>query len=545
MARKGAKAAERRKLVGYARVSELGGRNDERFVSLAVQQETAERFAEIRFPGRHDWLGWHTDVDRTGESIDRPALNEAREVALANGASIVVFDFGRFTRSVRDGFNTLEELGAGGVEVLSANEDIDPTTPEGELTLTFFLGLHQYQVRRIGKNWRTVIGRNRDAGWWHGIPPIGYRRLRKNEKSPHDRRSGVIVVDKATAPRVKEIFYRYLNGDSMYSIGMHAEKAGWTKRGPEWVKDVLTNPAYAGLVCVDASYEVAVYKLGARAGQLRYDKHGRKMMRRLPHTPETPQTWMSGQHEPLVTTREFVTVRQRLAREAKPKRPIHTAARWSADRLVRCGSCGRSLQFHDKTQPGATRRYEYLYCHNRQCPDRARISVEETEFKLGALIERLDRELQIDVAKRAKELRQAQSRRSKVAGDEFRAAQAEVKKLDLAVSKVTADQYVAEVDEDRDKVRRLAATLKELQGRLRAAQDRLATISPPPAKQDVEASATLVRSLAEAWAALGFDDRREALMAIGLVLVVDAPGADGKRRVHPRLPFALPGSVAV
>jgi hypothetical protein len=78
------KEAERRKLVGYARVSELAGRNDERFVSLAVQQETAERFAEVRFPGRHDWLGWHTDVDRTGTSIDRPALNQAREAGLGD-----------------------------------------------------------------------------------------------------------------------------------------------------------------------------------------------------------------------------------------------------------------------------------------------------------------------------------------------------------------------------------------------------------------------------------------------------------------------------
>ncbi|MBA3604908.1 MAG: recombinase family protein [Acidimicrobiia bacterium] len=88
----------------------------------------------------------------------------------------------RYSRSVPEGLSALERLAADDVRVLSASEDLDATTSEGELSLTMLLAMSQYQVRRIGASWRNVIERNKRDGWSvdhrlrrrHGPPrPVG------------------------------------------------------------------------------------------------------------------------------------------------------------------------------------------------------------------------------------------------------------------------------------------------------------------------------------------------------------------------------------
>jgi len=70
----------------------------------------------------------------------------------------------RYSRSVPEGLSALERLAADEVRVLSASEDLDATTPEGELSLTMFLAMSQYQVRRIGASWRSIIERDGRPG---------------------------------------------------------------------------------------------------------------------------------------------------------------------------------------------------------------------------------------------------------------------------------------------------------------------------------------------------------------------------------------------
>lgn len=57
----------------------------------------------------HKWLAWFTDLDRSGVSIDRPALNDARDLAVENRAAIVVFDIARYSRSVAEGLGRYEQ----------------------------------------------------------------------------------------------------------------------------------------------------------------------------------------------------------------------------------------------------------------------------------------------------------------------------------------------------------------------------------------------------------------------------------------------------
>jgi len=70
-----------------------------------------ERWATLRYgKSGHRWLDWLTDLDRSGVTIDRPALNKARDLAIAERASIVVYDMTLYSRSVPEGLSALERL---------------------------------------------------------------------------------------------------------------------------------------------------------------------------------------------------------------------------------------------------------------------------------------------------------------------------------------------------------------------------------------------------------------------------------------------------
>lgn len=113
-------AQNRVPLVRYVRVSSVAGRRDERFQSPALQREVMERWATLRYgKSGHRWLDWLTDLDRSGVTIDRPALNKARDLAIAERASIVVYDMTRYSRSVPEGLSPLERLAADDVRTVA------------------------------------------------------------------------------------------------------------------------------------------------------------------------------------------------------------------------------------------------------------------------------------------------------------------------------------------------------------------------------------------------------------------------------------------
>ena len=524
-------AQNRVPLVGYVRVSSVAGRRDERFQSPALQREVMERWATLRYGKTgHRWLDWLTDLDRSGVTIDRPALNKARDLAIAERASIVVYDMTRYSRSVPEGLSALERLAADDVRELSASEDLDATTPEGELSLTMFLAMSQYQVRRIGASWRNVIERNKRDGWWHGVPPYGYRRVTAAEARVVGRRAGVIVPDEVAAPRVQEIFRRYLDGEAIYKIVKHAIANGWFSRESA-VRDILSNPAYAGMITW-ADRRVRRFKEGPRAGEIRRDNHGRPLREPIPGT----ERYVRGRHEPLVTARDFVDVRRRLRSQAKPRIPRHIAARWSAAGLTKCGGCGRNLSFHDKTHLAADGRY--LMCGNKTCKAKVgSVRVSELEVELAAAVKEASSLLDVD----DEVLRTMHGSVDDAPSVDVAALHAKRTRLHSAIAKGAASRLLAEVDAD-------ALSLDEIDAGLQVLRKELADIERAIADADAEPTPIVDfdelrrrggTSLGSLWSEMTNDERVDALRALGAEVVI-APATGRRTPVAGRVKLLAP-----
>ena len=116
-------ASEQLSVDGYVRVSKVGGRRGERFISLAVQRELIESWATM-----HGARVLHVfqELDESGGRADRPLLEEAlHRVEVGTSQGIVVSKVNRFGRSLLSGLAAIERVKAAGGRFVSVQDGLD------------------------------------------------------------------------------------------------------------------------------------------------------------------------------------------------------------------------------------------------------------------------------------------------------------------------------------------------------------------------------------------------------------------------------------
>jgi DNA invertase Pin-like site-specific DNA recombinase len=184
-------------LAGYGRVSRVGPRELERLLSPDQQKTAVERTG--RELGREVvWFG--AEVDVSGSKVNRPILDgiiariEARELG-----GIIVSRLDRLARlKPRDRVELFERIEEAGGVVLSAAENLDPSTPEGRFARDVFLGVARMQWERYKEGFDAAKATAMERGATIGPTPFGYRRLPGGELEP----------DPADGPVLTEAFRR-------------------------------------------------------------------------------------------------------------------------------------------------------------------------------------------------------------------------------------------------------------------------------------------------------------------------------------------------
>src|SRR3954468_16271885 len=112
--------AEARRLVlkqrvdGYVRVSRIGGRAGDGYISPEVQREQISAFASLMGV---EIDAWHDDQDYSGGNVERPGFLEAiRRVESGETGGVIVARIDRFARSAPDGGAMVRRIiDAGGI----------------------------------------------------------------------------------------------------------------------------------------------------------------------------------------------------------------------------------------------------------------------------------------------------------------------------------------------------------------------------------------------------------------------------------------------
>lgn len=315
------------RLDAYIRVSKVGGRAGESFISPDVQREQIAAAASLM--GARV-IREHVDLDQSGGDRARPGWQAAlARVEAGETDGIIVAKLDRFARSTLDAADALRRIEKAGGQFASAAERFDTTTPFGRFALTVMFALAELELERHRETWATSTGRAIGRGAHIGVP-FGYRR-------------GVgkrLEVDEATAPAVRLAYALRAAGESWTGI-VDALNASGIKptRADSWtaptVKRVLSNRAYLG--------------------EAFYGEH-----REL------------GAHEALITEAEWQAA-QVAKRDRKPRRDDGGPLLGG---LVRCAGC--SYKMSGGTSGGGKYRARVYACNRRHgggvCPAPAYIT---------------------------------------------------------------------------------------------------------------------------------------------------------------------------
>jgi DNA invertase Pin-like site-specific DNA recombinase len=234
------------RLDGYVRISRVGGRQGEGYISPSVQREAIEGYAG-ELGG--EIVGWHQDEDYSGGNVERPDFQAALERLRAGDSDgLVVMRIDRFARSVADGAAIVRDIVDAGQVFASCHERIDPRTPEGKYMLTSFLANAELFLDQAKASWCTAKARAVARGAHIGPTPIGYERIPKGRE-----KSGCLVPHPTYGPAIMELFDRAaggLEGDSELGRWMseRAPRAGGAPWQPSEIRRWLSNKVYLGQV---------------------------------------------------------------------------------------------------------------------------------------------------------------------------------------------------------------------------------------------------------------------------------------------------------
>lgn len=334
----------------------------------------------------------------SGETISsRPVMQQLlNEVEDGKWTGVLVMEVERLARG-----DTIDQGIVAQCFKLSGTKIITPVKtydPDNEFDEEYFeFGL--FMSRREYKTINRRLQRGREASAREGkfvgsIAPFGYKRV----KIEHDKGYTLEIVPE-NAKIVRMIFDMYTNGvpdenGVIAPIGLQsiARKLNemhippirhdyWQK---ETIKDILTNPAYAGKI-----------RWGYRKVQKK-TKNGERQTTR-PINYDEDCIVVKGLHDAIVSEETFQIAQQNLSE--RPAMPIgyKSEIKGALAGLIICKKCGRKMVFRRSYKDN---KKDYLVCHARSCSNVSAPYIYVENKVISALQTLLDKyELEEKIAK--------------------------------------------------------------------------------------------------------------------------------------------------
>lgn len=188
------------------------------FNSLDTQREACAAFILSQ---KHE--GWtvlptlYDDGGYSGGTMERPALQRLLADIEAGRIDVfVVYKVDRLTRALSDFAKLVEVFDRRGVSFVSITQQFNTTTSMGRLTLNILLSFAQFERELIGERVRDKVAASKKKGMWMGgTVPLGY-----------DAKDRKLVINKAEARTVVDIYRRYLRLKSVRALQVELDTAG-------------------------------------------------------------------------------------------------------------------------------------------------------------------------------------------------------------------------------------------------------------------------------------------------------------------------------
>jgi len=242
---------------------------DRDFNSLDAQREAGRAYVKsqagsgwVLLPDQYDDGGY------SGGTLERPALQRLLgDIGCGRINKLLVYKIDRLSRSLLDFSRLAEIFEKHSVGIVSVTQQLDTSTSMGRLTLNMLLSFAQFEREMVSDRTRDKAHAAKRRGKFiGGLLPLGY------DRHPD---GGKLVVNKAEAKRVCEIFRLFLELRSLTALAQELARRGWTlkawttKGGREFgggaldvlgLRRLLTNHVYVGKVQFDGQVYAAEHE---------------------------------------------------------------------------------------------------------------------------------------------------------------------------------------------------------------------------------------------------------------------------------------------
>ena len=216
---------------------------DKQKYSLPAQQERLEVYCKGQFGD--DWTHFKTYRESaSGTTLKRPQLQRMIVDAKSEAFDVlIVFRVDRLSRRVAELSVLATELKSYGVDLKSATEPIDTSSPAGMMIFQTLGVFAEFEQKSIVERTKTGMLKKAQTGEWPGgTVPLGYR---------FESEDGLLIVE-SEAQIVRKVFDLYIQGNEGSSaIANKLNQSGYrTRKGNKFSRKavlvILRSPFYVG-----------------------------------------------------------------------------------------------------------------------------------------------------------------------------------------------------------------------------------------------------------------------------------------------------------
>ena len=304
------------RVAAYARVST---QKDAMLHSLSSQVSYYNDLIQ-KHPG---WLycGVYSDEAVTGTKDERAGFSKLlEECEKGNVDMVVTKSISRFARNTVTLLETIRRLKTIGVDVFFEEQNIHTLSADGELMITIIASYAQEESRSASENLKWRLRKGFESGEQISMRFLfGYRVIKSK-----------LTVDESEALIVKEVYQRFLSGESLRSIAKDLNERGvkrpldgaWTT---QCVRNLLTNEKYTGDSLLQKTF---------------INNHLEK--KKLKNNGQLPQYYAEGTHPAIIDADTFAEVQKLFESKRKKDKPLPSVTAFS--KKIKCSCCGANFR---------------------------------------------------------------------------------------------------------------------------------------------------------------------------------------------------------